>query len=119
MTFTNEAWDTDGFHSTTTNTGRITIPTGLGGYYLINAYCGTSTNDATEISINKNGASMSIGMDVGALDRRLTTNSNNEYYSAHWLINAAAGDYFQMYVTNFTSNKTVFRAAFQMTWIGA
>ena len=27
--------DTDGFHSTSTNTGRITIPSGKGGKYLV------------------------------------------------------------------------------------
>jgi hypothetical protein len=30
-----ENYDTDGFHSTTTNNSRITIPTGKAGYYLI------------------------------------------------------------------------------------
>jgi hypothetical protein len=30
-----EKWDTDDFHSTTTNTSRITIPTGLAGKYLV------------------------------------------------------------------------------------
>jgi hypothetical protein len=34
VTFNSEFFDTDGFHSTATNTGRITIPTGKGGKYL-------------------------------------------------------------------------------------
>jgi hypothetical protein len=34
--WTHERWDTDGFHSTTTNTERITIPSGLAGKYLVN-----------------------------------------------------------------------------------
>ena len=33
VTFNNEDYDTDGFHSNTTNTSRITIPTGKGGKY--------------------------------------------------------------------------------------
>jgi len=33
--FDSERYDTDGFHSTSTNTDRITIPTGKGGYYLV------------------------------------------------------------------------------------
>jgi hypothetical protein len=30
-----DAWDTDSFHSTSTNNTRITVPTGLGGIYHI------------------------------------------------------------------------------------
>jgi hypothetical protein len=33
--FNTELLDTDGFHSTTTNTGRITIPAGKAGKYLV------------------------------------------------------------------------------------
>ena len=35
LTLTSEEWDTNGFHSTTTNTSRFTIPTGYGGKYAI------------------------------------------------------------------------------------
>jgi hypothetical protein len=34
-TFDTELFDTDGYHSTSTNTDRITIPSGKAGYYLI------------------------------------------------------------------------------------
>jgi len=34
VTFDSEFFDTDGFHSTSSNTGRITIPSGKGGKYL-------------------------------------------------------------------------------------
>lgn len=35
LTFDTETYDTDGFHSTSSNTDRITIPTGKGGYYFV------------------------------------------------------------------------------------
>lgn len=35
ITFNTELFDTDGYHDTGSNTSRITIPTGLGGKYLI------------------------------------------------------------------------------------
>jgi hypothetical protein len=35
--FGDELYDTDGFHSTSVDTGRLTVPTGLEGYYLITA----------------------------------------------------------------------------------
>jgi len=37
LTFDTESLDTDAFHSTVTNTNRITIPTGKGGKYLVTA----------------------------------------------------------------------------------
>jgi hypothetical protein len=37
LSWNNEIFDSNGFHSTTTNTSRITIPTGLGGKYQFNA----------------------------------------------------------------------------------
>ena len=62
ITFDSERFDTDGFHSTSSNTGRITIPAGLGGKYLIGAntdvtaspgagsYCGIRLNGTTYIA---------------------------------------------------------------------
>jgi hypothetical protein len=37
ITWDTETYDTDGFHSTSTNTSRITIPSGKAGYYSITA----------------------------------------------------------------------------------
>src|SRR4029453_15505779 len=35
VAFDSETYDTDGFHSTSTNTTRLTVPAGLDGYYLV------------------------------------------------------------------------------------
>ena len=35
MVFDSERYDTDAFHSTSVNTGRLTVPTGYGGTYMI------------------------------------------------------------------------------------
>lgn len=62
ITFDSERFDTDGFHSTSSDTGRITIPAGMGGKYLIGAntdvttspgagsYCGIRLNGTTYIA---------------------------------------------------------------------
>lgn len=39
LTFNSERFDTDAFHSTVTNTGRITVPTGKAGKYVIYGSC--------------------------------------------------------------------------------
>ena len=58
MTFNSEAWDTDGFHSTVTNTGRITIPTGKGGKYLvvIRQYIQSNSSGQRLTRLQKNGS---------------------------------------------------------------
>ena len=38
INFNAEVFDTDGFHDNSTNNSRLTIPTGKGGYYLLNLF---------------------------------------------------------------------------------
>ena len=57
ITFDTEKFDTDAFHSTVTNTGRITIPSGKGGKYLFTAkvvFQGNATG-VRYASFKKNG----------------------------------------------------------------
>ena len=60
VTWDQEDFDTDGFHSTSSNTSRITIPTGKGGKYQVNAFAQWDANATgdREIHIYKNGASV-------------------------------------------------------------
>jgi len=44
LTFNTESLDTDGFHSTVTNTNRITIPAGKAGKYLITVMASFTAN---------------------------------------------------------------------------
>jgi hypothetical protein len=55
--FTAEDYDTDGMHSTTINSDRITIPAGLGGLYEVKAACRFTTNTTNRRfwAIQKNG----------------------------------------------------------------
>jgi hypothetical protein len=57
LTFDSELLDTDGFHSTVTNTGRITIPTGKGGKYFVFAWgqFGNNVTGYRQIQIVVNG----------------------------------------------------------------
>jgi len=90
ITFASESFDTDGYHSTTTNTDRITIPAGLGGKYLV--ILGVQwNNNATgyrEMSVQKNGTTLVLkfafpGFNVG-----------NNYFSYSSILEISAGDYF-------------------------
>jgi hypothetical protein len=68
LTYNSESYDTDGFHSTSTNTGRLTIPTGLTGYYLVitQAVFNTNATGARYSKIQKNGTDISVGRKMGA-----------------------------------------------------
>lgn len=50
ITFTAEDFDTNGFHDNSTNTGRITIPAGYAGKYLITGQLSTTDGDQTHTS---------------------------------------------------------------------
>ena len=58
-----DAWDTDAFHSTTSNNTRVTIPSGLGGkYHLIASVTFAAGADSTRlVQIRLNGATV-IGL---------------------------------------------------------
>jgi hypothetical protein len=57
VTFDTESFDTDGFHSTSTNTGRMTIPAGKAGKYLVTSGTtfATNANGNREMYLFKNG----------------------------------------------------------------
>jgi hypothetical protein len=57
LTYSSESFDTDGFHSTSTNTSRITIPAGLGGKYSVFSIVewAANTSGAREMQIRIDG----------------------------------------------------------------
>ena len=95
VSFDNEVVDTNGFHSTVTNTSRITIPTGYGGKYYINGATYWATTGAGGVRgsrIYKNGANF---VDFGN-----NNSGSGEYPSIFWntIISLNAGDYIEFYV---------------------
>ncbi len=93
--FGSEDFDTDGFHSISTNTGRFTIPTGLGGKYLLNGYLRWDTNTAglRQTTWNKNGANIK-----GSVLSSTPTIGYNNSYSLSVVVDLAAGDYVELTV---------------------
>lgn len=61
-----EVEDAAGFHSTVTNTDRLTVPTGLGGMYLVTCTFGYAANatNGRSLIIRKNGVASSV-LDFG------------------------------------------------------
>jgi len=61
ITFNTEDFDTDAFHSTSSNTSRFTVPAGKAGKYLLNGNLNWDVNSNTrmQIYILKNGSNFS------------------------------------------------------------
>lgn len=66
LVWNSEYYDTDTFHSTSTNTSRFTVPSGKGGYYLVTAATSWVANatGARRILIRKNGTDFRRNGDV-------------------------------------------------------
>jgi hypothetical protein len=66
LVWNSEYYDTDTFHSTSTNTSRFTVPSGKGGYYLVTAATSWIANatGARRILIRKNGTDFRRNGDV-------------------------------------------------------
>ena len=119
--FGGEDFDTDGFHSTSVNTGRITIPTGLGGYYLftINNRQTTTSAQQNSISLHVNGSAIGYGTNVGNFQSVVNTGGIGITLSGSIVYYATAGDYFTCVAYLGGTALSVDNAVFQAIYLGA
>lgn len=122
LSFNTEDFDSDGFHSTSSNTSRITIPTGKGGKYLINAGldCDLATNYAYLIFV-KNGSNTGLqtgpnGAFIGAI---VNVGSNSSKVFGSCVLALAAGDYIECGFQNSSTATMTFNARFSAIYLGA
>jgi len=89
ITFNTEAIDTDGYHSTVSNTDRITIPSTKVGKYLVTASISMAANTtgARVIKIQKNG---SVAYETGF---PASSSGNTSFGQLSFVIDLASGDY--------------------------
>jgi hypothetical protein len=97
MTFSAEWLDTDGYHSTTSNTSRITIPSGKGGKYWIfgGGFNTNQTSNVLIVNVWKNGSRLISGTDLGSSIITFTGGSHPQMF---FVCDLAVGDYIQMMV---------------------
>lgn len=102
LSFNSELFDTDSYHSTSTNTSRITIPSGKAGKFLISATgmweAVNSTGDR-KIAIAVNGSRVLDSVTLKA-------NGSNQTSQANFVYSLGVGDYveFQVYQSSGTTN---------------
>jgi hypothetical protein len=115
-----ELFDTDGFHSTSTNTSRFTIPTGLGGKYAVDASVAWSANGSGKRIIN-----ISVNGSVVAWSNQVAGNSSVLVGpTISRVVNLSAGDYLEFFVLqdsgiNLATNSGSADQWFQITYLGA
>jgi hypothetical protein len=93
ITFDVEELDTDAFHSTSTNTSRITIPTGKDGKYLIIGqvtFAGNTTG-ARYFKIIKNGSGDGHDIEIPT-----SSVSNANGFAQQDILSLVAGDYLEI-----------------------
>jgi hypothetical protein len=117
VTWNSEDFDTNSFHSTSSNTGRLTIP--VAGKYLINAMIGWDTTGNTNtktVTMRKNGADLFKSNGLG-------TGSDYQSQSLQYIVNAAVNDYFEILVYQ-TSGAAInvlqnANSTYQISYLGA
>lgn len=92
VTFDSENFDTDGFHSTSTNTSRITIPSGKGGKYLVSGTLIWASNSTGQraMKILKNNTSYYEWCEDDANSNGITG------FSGSIVLDLVATDYIEM-----------------------
>jgi len=104
ITFNSEFYDTDAFHSTSTNTDRLTVPSGKAGKYLVVFNTQWQANDSGAsvykyVYIQKNGDL------VGRTQSQGTSASGiQQVYQTSAIVDLAVGDYINCTVYTSSSN---------------
>jgi len=108
LTYDTETADTNAFHSTSSNTGRITIPSGYAGKYsfigsIESSVYNLSTNSGlTSVALRKNGSSI-----ANAFQGNLA--GYNTKVCVSWVDVASVGDYYELYAyQNTGATRTIY-----------
>lgn len=96
--FDTEAYDTDGFHSTVSNTSRMTIPAGLSGKYVIVAN-GMDASGGIDFKIRKNGS------DIPGAQH---TAGSNTVVNLSAIVDLTASDYVELYAYTSGGTHTIY-----------
>lgn len=108
LTYNTETYDTDGYHSTSSNTGRLTIPTGKSGYYYVYSLVrwDNNTSGLRTMQITQGSGQSSIGV------IEATPGGASAYIGFHQgsIRYAAAGDYFECKVNQTSGGNLNVRA---------
>lgn len=90
-----ERFDTNDFHSTSSNTTRLTVPAGLGGYYSVGGNVEYATNGAGRRFL---GLFLNSSSYIGATQQSAASASVQTSVAVHTNYQLTAGDYVELLV---------------------
>jgi hypothetical protein len=116
---TTELVDTDGYHSTSSNTSRMTIPSGKDGKYKMemNVQFAGVTGPVT-IYAYKNGAAITQGLPSGTVGQIPYTANVIVSLTVGTVVTGVATDYFEFFVST-SGSSTLDGARYSFTYLGA
>jgi len=124
VTWNSETFDVGGYHSTSSNTSRITIPSGKDGYYLFSGatrWGGGSTVGVRAMYLYKNGVEVWAGTFQAPSNTTI-----NETLLYTQIFAGVATDYFELYVYQTVAGGATYdlhggsaKTTFQATYLGA
>jgi len=121
LSFDYENYDTDNYHSTSSNKSRMTVPTGKGGYYMLAAngiFLGTVPG-VSRIILYKNGTAYGEALSYGGRIAE-TAGNNNVSLLGSVVVAGAAGDYFEIaYQGDLTTGSKTAYGSFTIAYLGA
>jgi len=95
VTFDSEFFDTDGFHSTSSNTSRVTIPAGMAGYYSIVSTAvvwDINGSGVRGVGVYKNGVALTSSFEIIPNASVYVSNALST------VVQLAVGDYIELYI---------------------
>jgi hypothetical protein len=120
VNFGTELFDTDSFHSTVTNTGRITVPSGKAGKYLLSFILQWQTPSAT--GRRYGGITYYNSANAAQFSRFAEITPNGTSYPTLMgsaIIDAVVGDYFVIEVNQASGSAMDIQGNFDASYLGA
>ena len=97
VTFNSESWDTDGIHSTSSNTSRFTVPTGLDGRWRFRWHMHVQSSSGTIVGfMRKNGGDDSTAL-IGSGAKVTGNTLSGITFTGEGLEDLDAGDYVELF----------------------
>ena len=127
LTWATEEYDTGLFHSTTTNTSRMTVPTGFGGVYNVTASVTwtASSGSALFLQVRKNGAASTAPSLVASMTNFGSLFANGDpVIQLNGQLRLVAGDYLELYTAQNSGGALALKGTtqahrFGLTWVAA
>ena len=117
LLFDTENYDTDAYHSTASNTGRLTIPSGKTGYYRISLMYALTT-DLTIIRLLINGSNVTRGTYSGYIATVIGSGGTPLVWNANMDLYLTAADYVEAQIYS-VGGGTTQQQIFSIQYMGA